>query len=86
MAPKQTIGHSKPDPATTLLHPLPVQVVLYLSRVAPKQTIGHLAHEALQQINQPDPPEAPGVGGGEASPYAASTPDGTPRVSVFWAV
>jgi len=53
------------------------QVVLYLSRVAPKQTIGHLVYEALQQVEQPDPPESD-----EAwSPQAASTPDGTPRVS-----
>lgn len=71
-------------PAHSPHAPWRVQVVLYLSRVAPKQTIGHLVHEALQQISQPDPADAAGGawpgGGGGASPRAASTPDGTPRV------
>ena len=55
-------------------------MVLYLSRVAAKQTIGHLVHEVLQQIAQPDPPEADLAEAG--SPYAAGTPDGgTPKAS-----
>ena len=60
--------------------PCQAQVVLYLSRVAAKQTIGHLVHEVLQQIAQPDPPEAELAEAG--SPYAAGTPDGgTPKAS-----
>ena len=39
------------------------QAALYLSRIAPRQTIDHLAHEAAQQMVEPDEGGASGAGG-----------------------
>ncbi|PSC67904.1 furry homolog-like [Micractinium conductrix] len=50
------------------------EAVLYLSRVAAKQTIGHLVHEVALLIDQPEVVDEGG------SPYAVSSPDGTPRI------
>ena len=64
-----------PPPFRPRPRPVPsAQAVLYLSRVAAKQTIGHLVHEVALLIDQPEVVDEGG------SPYAVSSPDGTPRV------
>ena len=58
------------------------QAALYLSRVAPRQTIDHLAHEAAQQMVEPDERQSytaaggGGAGGGGGGARRMSTPGG----------